>query len=221
MNLFESVINSVKFQYINPLPQTRATFRALVEAVVPNTPELAEQKGPVQSHGALDLHIDDYLIWSLDHYLSIYMVIKDVNIHLANVIAELLIIAARQLVYLGGNKDPVNSEISPEDGEFAALSLGDRFRAITLLEKLKIDAASLPVPFRFKPKLLQSTTVSIILLPIIGYYTEWSGYGSTGMERPGNRRLEHFPTDWEQVGYPGPVRGYHAFRGYLVKKFKD
>lgn len=221
MNLFKSLTNSVKFQYASTLPQTRATFKALVDAVVPNTQELAEVKGSVQLYGALDLHIDEYIIWSLDHYLSIYMAVKDVNIHLANVAAEVLIIAARQLIYLGGNKDPVNSDISKEDGEFAALSPGDRFRAITLIEELKLDAASLPVPFRFKPKLLLSTTVSIILLPIIGYYTEWSGYGSTRTEKPENRRLEHFSTSWEQVGYPGPVKGYHAFRGYLVKKFKD
>lgn len=221
MNLFAALFNSIKFQYKDTLPQTKATFKALVDAVVPNTPELAEKKVSVQSYGALDLHIDEYIIWSLNHYISIFMVIKDVNIHLANATAELLIIAARHLIYLGENKDPVNSDISPKDGAFAALSPGDRFRAITLLEELKIDAASLPVPFRFNPKLLLSTTVSIILLPIIGYYTEWSGYGSTCMERPDNRRLEHFPTDWEQVGYPGPVKGYHAFRGYLVKKFKE
>ena len=215
--LFVGLIQFQRNKYI--LPQTQAAFKALVDAVVPVTPELTEEQGSIQSFGALDLRTDEYQIWSLDHYLSLNIIIKSFNIHLANATAEMLNIAAKQLLYIGGNKKPVNSAILPEKGTFAALAPSDRFLAITLLEQL--DLASLPIPFRNYMGFVFTITVSITLLATIGYYTEWSGYGSTRMETPEKRKLEHFPTGWKQVGYPGPSKGYHALRGYLIEKFTE
>ena len=47
---------------------------------------------------------------------------------------------------------------------------------------------------------------------MMGYYSEWSGYGSTRLDAPGQRRLEYYPLSWDQVGYPGPSLGYRALR---------
>ncbi|MEL7655898.1 MAG: hypothetical protein AAGU75_08320 [Bacillota bacterium] len=47
---------------------------------------------------------------------------------------------------------------------------------------------------------------------MMGYYSEWYGYGSTRLETPDQRRLEFFPLSWEQVEYPGPSLGYRVLR---------
>jgi len=212
----------IKFQRSkNILPQTQAAFKALVDAIVPRTPEFAEKQGSIQSFGALDLHTDEYIIWSLEHHLSLIIVIKDVHIHLANATAEMLNIAARQLIYSGGNKKPVNTDIDANEDTFAALEPSDRFRAIFLLEQLQVDLATLPIPFRNNKGFVLALTSVLTLLTTTGYYTEWSGYGSTRLETPEKRIIEHFPISWRQVGYPGPSKGYHAFRGYLFDKFTE
>lgn len=215
-NFFKPYFEMIKLQNKNTLPQTEAVFRALVDAVIPKTPELAEKHGSIQSLGALDLHTDEYLIWVLDHQMSLSMVIKNVNIYLANATADMLNIAAGQLIDTGGNKKPINPDADPDSGMFAALEPADRFRAITLLEQLQVDLASLPVPFHNNPGFVLAVIKVLTLLVIKGYYLEWSGYGSTRLETPEKRKIEEFPTGWQQVGYPGPSLGYHVFRGNLV-----
>lgn len=217
-NFFKPYFEMIKFQSKNILPQTRAAFEALLDAVVPNTPELAERQGSVQSSGAVDLNIDEYQIWTLDHYLSLIIVAANLNVYLANATAEMLNIAARQLIDSEDNKKPVNTAFLFEEGAFAALEPSDRFRAITLLEQLKVDLAGLPVPFHNNPGFVLGIVGIISILATKGYYSEWSGYGSTRLETPENRRIEHFPTGWKQVGYPGPSKGYHALRGYITEK---
>ena len=216
MDFFKQVFDFIKYQSKNTLPQTQGAFRAWVDAIIPVTPEFAEKQGFVQSFGALDSHIDEYEIWSLDNYLSLNILIDEFNIDLANLTAGLMNTAAKQLIHIGGNKKPVNQEIESEAGTFAALAPSDRFRAINLLEQLDVDFESLPIPFNIYPNFVFNSSVSIAILTLIGYYTEWSGYGSTRLETPEKRKLEHFPTGWAQVGYPGPVKGYHALRGYLI-----
>lgn len=206
-NFFKPLFEMIKFQNKYALPQTKATFRAWVDAIVPKT--------------ALDLHSDEYQIWALDHLLSLKIVIKNFNIYLANATAEMLNVAARQLIYTGGNKKPINPEKVPKEGTFAALEPNDRFRAVTLLEQLQVDLASLPIPFRNNPGFIHAITAVLTLLTTIGYYSEWSGYGSTRLKTPEKRKIEHFPTGWKQVGYPGPSMGYHALRGYLIDEFTE
>lgn len=208
----------IKFQNRNPLPQTKAAFKALVEAIVPNTPDISVQHGSIQSMGTLDLRCDEYLRWTLDHYFLLITAITDINIYLANATAELLNIGARELINAGRNTKPVNSDILPEEGPFAALEPTDRFRAVTFLEQGNVDLTSLPVPYRNNPDFMLTVTGVITLLTTFGFYSEWSGYGTTRLETPNLRKLEQFPSGWQQVGYPGPARGYHAFRGYLTIK---
>lgn len=210
---FKPYFEVIKFQSRNSLPQTKAAFKELVDAIIPNTPDLAEKQGSIQLFGALDLHTDEYQVWSLNHYLSLVIVIKGFDIYLANATAEMLDIAARKLINTEENEKSVNSAVLPEEGAFAALEPSDRFRAITLLQQLNIDLATLPIPFHNNPGFALTVTGVITLLTVFGYYSEWSGYGSTRLESPENRKIEHFPTSWKQVGYPGPSKGYHALRG--------
>lgn len=214
MELIGNLFEAIKFQSKSPLPQTQATFKALVDAIVPKTPEF--------SSGALDAHIEEYLIWTLDHFISLSIVVKGgVNLALSNATAEMLNISAQELIKNGGNKEPVKPDIVCKEGPFAALEPSDRFRAITFLEQLKVDLASLPFPFRNNQGFVLAVTTVLTLLTTLGYYSEWSAYDSTRLAQPPKRIIEQFPIGWQEVGYPGPTKGYHAFRGFLIDKFTE
>jgi hypothetical protein len=221
LDIHKKLFDAIRFQIMDTLPQTEEAFKALVDAIIPVTPELAEKHGAIYSSGGLDLHVDEYQIWSLDHYLSLYVILANYNANLSNVTAEVLNLAARQLIDQGENKMPINPEIDPEAGTFAALDPVDRFRAITLLEQLKVDVGSFPLPYSIYPSFIPNSSASLALLAILGYYTEWSGYGSTRLATPEKRQLEHFPIGWKQAGYPGPSKGYRVLRGYLIEKFTE
>ncbi|MBK1811906.1 hypothetical protein JHL18_14890 [Clostridium sp. YIM B02505] len=202
-------------------PHTSETFKAFVDAFIPRTPPLALKLGEIQFWGGLDLKTDQYLIKSLNNYLSLT---DDTGTHiipLAEPTAIMLNKAAKQLILIGGNTEPINLNQIPITGVFAALSPVDRFLAITLLEELKVDLSSLPYPYTNNPGFILSVTSTLNRLTIVGYYSEWSGYGTTALKAPDNRKLEYYPLSWEQIKYPGPSKGYHVMRGYLVKKFTD
>jgi hypothetical protein len=186
----------------NSLQHIQATFMALVDAIIPRTPELAAEYGEVQYFGAFDLYIDDFVIWSLNHY----------DIPLTESTAEMLDLAAEQLVSEEGNQEALDYSMFPGGGPFAALAPSDRFRAITLLQQLKVNLETLPIPFYNNPGLVLSVTSALNRLTILGYYSEWSGYGSTRLVTPNQRILEYYPLSWQQVGYPGPSLGYGALR---------
>lgn len=48
---------------------------------------------------------------------------------------------------------------------------------------------------------------ALIRATMMGYYSEWFGYGSTRLNEPDQRTMEYQPFSWKQVGYPGPNRG--------------
>jgi hypothetical protein len=218
--LFKRIFETRKNLKKYTLPHTKIAFMALADAVLPNTHDLEEKDKNIQYFGALDLCSDKYLIWSLNHFISFFILTKRFHVYLSNATAELLNTAAKELINVKGNKDSLNAFRLKKGHAFAALSPNDRFRALMLLQQLKIDFKNLPVPFLKNPGFVLSITISITLLTTIGYYSEWSGYGSTRMKSPEKRKLEHFPVSWQQVGYPGPSKGYHAFKGYLIEKFE-
>ena len=220
-NIFHIFFETIKNQSKYPLSNTKSTFNALVDAIIPMTPETSENQRSIQLYGALASHTDEYEIWSLDHILSLNITKLNFNIYLANATAKMLNIAAKQLIDSVGNKEPINFTILHEQGAFAALAPNDRFRVIALLEQNKVDITLLPIPFRNNPGFILSLTGGISMFATIGYYTEWSGYGSSRMNTPEKQKFEHFPIGWKQSGYPGPSKGYHAFRGYLVEKYTE
>lgn len=52
-------------------PHTRDVFRAIVDAIVPRTPQLADELGDHHEPGALDAEIERFLIWDFDHFQEV------------------------------------------------------------------------------------------------------------------------------------------------------
>jgi hypothetical protein len=181
---------------------TTETYQSLAKAFFPT------EKGSVIED------MGNFMIWVLDHRVSIQLGLSLMTISLSDATAELLDIGARQLIAKDKAKD--RQKLFSNDDSFVSLSLNDRFRALVLLEKLDIDLRSLPAPYRYNVGLIQYMIDSLNRFAMLGYYTEWSGYGSTKFDIPDERILEQFPSNWERVGYPGPALGYRDFRGYLL-----
>lgn len=200
VNYFETDDKLISSQIDDASRHTEDTFQAFVDAVVPRSPELAEEYGKIQYFGALDLHTDEYMVLSLNSYY----------IPLAEAMAEALDIASEQLTVLDGDNQLFR--MSPEGVMFASLDPIDRFRALTLLEQNQLYFAELMAPLLNDPGLILSAMGMLNRFTMMGYYSEWSGYGSTRLDAPDRRRLEFYPLSWKQVGYPGPSLGYRALR---------
>ena len=202
-DMLEYSNNGAQFSQNNRLQQyTQETFMALVDAIIPQSPELANEYGRIQYYGALDLFLDEYMIMSLNSTVLL----------LADSTAAMLNIAADQLVANGENSEVLDYVRFPGGSTFAALAPSDRFRALTLLEQLQVNLEVLPIPFQNNPAAVISITSDLGRLALMGYYSEWSGYGSTRMFPPNQRILEYFPLSWQQVGFPGISLGYRALR---------
>lgn len=52
-------------------PHTRDTYRAIVDAIVPRTPELGEELGEEHVPGGLDVELEKFLIWDFNHFQEI------------------------------------------------------------------------------------------------------------------------------------------------------
>lgn len=193
--------NMIYYQNFNSIQHTQITLMAYVDAIIPQTPRLAAEYGKIQYFGALDLYVDDYVIMSLNHN----------DIPLAKLVAEMLDLAAEELITIG-IEEALDFSKFPGGGTFSALAPMDRIRTLTLLEKIGVNPVMLPIPFQNNPGLIVSINGSLNRLTMMGYYSEWSGYGSTRLEAPNHRKLEYYPLSWQQVGYPGPSLGYRALR---------
>lgn len=181
---------------------TLNTYRAYVNAVIPRTPKLAEEFGRIQFYGALDLNTDEYLIMTLDYLYT----------PLAEPIAVVLDIAAEQFIYEEGYRRIQDSGVFPGWGGFSDLSAANRFYALTLLEQNSQYFVGIPAYFRENVGYLRAINTTLSRYTMMGYYSEWSGYGNTRLDSPNQRILEFFPLSWKQIDYPGPSLGYHALR---------
>jgi hypothetical protein len=203
------------------LQSTNDTFIALVDAIIPRTPILAQIYGEIMYYGALDLDIDEYVIMNLNF----------ATFPLARLTSELLNLAARQYLLEEGTKrtevrydyrynNRNSSRKLQEASIFQELDRRDRFRAISLLEENE-SFFSNDVLFYEYPSLL-TTVGSLNRLTVLGYYSEWFGYGATKLNSPDERIFQFEPLSWEQVSYPGPSLGYISeVREYYSKKNKE
>ncbi|MEW9697546.1 hypothetical protein [Paenibacillus sp. SI8] len=192
----------------------RTTFIALVEAIVPNTSESAIHWSE-QAAGAVELGIHDYMIWELDHNLSLFVGYYLADIPLASSTAMLLNAGAAQLIASGKAQDP-RLYVAWGGCPFVSLSCRDRIRVLAMLEQLDVDLGCLPPPYKDDGGLVTFIVDYLNRGTMFGFYSEWSAYGSTRLKTPTQRRLEYFPISWSQVGYPGVSKGYRAVRGYLL-----
>lgn len=122
-----------------------------MNAIIPRSPRLAYEYGIVQYYGAIDLHIDEFLMLTRMSLGAVAMPVTE----------------------------SANGTASPDSMTSNSNSLH--------------SAAG--------------TTM-------FGYYSEWSGYGTTRLAPPNERKFEYAPISWKQVEYPGPSLGYHALRPY-------
>lgn len=187
----------------------QATFMALVDAMIPST------------LGALDLRLDDYLVWSLDHFVSIAGEWGVKNIPLSTQTAEMLEIAAFQIIISGKMKIAPDFSTYPNGGLFSAISADDRFEALRLLENQEVDLEVLPSPYRNNIPLIKNIVTFLHQSIMFGYYSEWFTFGSSRLAYPEDRTIERPHFIWDTVKYPGISHGYRAIRGFLVNKFSE
>lgn len=163
------------------------TYVAFVEAIIPWTPKLAAEYGEIQYYGAIDSLTYEYLI------LSLY---KMGGILLLKTTAETLDMAAKELVFQGRNEDTLDFKVGVR---FSVLTPSDRLSAINILKQQEISSY-----YNFMPS-DKYIIDNLIKNTIMGYYSEWFGYGSTRLEEANQRRMEFVPISWKQVEYPGPI----------------
>ncbi len=189
---------------------TYVTFRALVDAIVPYTPEPAVY-GTAPMIGGVQLAIHEYMIWEMDHSLTLDLGRYPEIMPLAAPTAGLLNSGAIQLVASGQANYAV-----PGSVPFSSLSPENRIRALALLENFQVDLGTLPPPYRNDGGLVKFVVDFLNRQTMFGNYSEWSAYGTTRLATPTERKLEYFPIGWSQAGYPGVSKGYRAFRGNLL-----
>ncbi|MCM3603055.1 hypothetical protein M3175_20145 [Robertmurraya korlensis] len=180
---------------------TVITIKAAVDAILQAPP--------------MDEVIYGYVIAVLDQTLP-STINQGETIPFSKQTASLLDMAAIQLMYLEKGRYSYRMSAFPREGVFSTLSRSERLRAINLLERLEVPLESLPEPFTNNPGLTQSMKNTITQLTFLGYYSEWTGYGSTRFNRPEYKRIEYFPMGWIQTKYPGPAFGYRKLRGLLL-----
>lgn len=179
---------------------TADTFKALVELIIPRTPRLAELYGDIQFFGALDFETYDFIILSLNSYC----------VPLAEPMAELLDMVAKRLVVTQGKENVLNFSRYPQGGIFAALPSSIRLYVLAILRESRVYFTDLPVVFQNYPELILFNIRSLNRLTMMGYYSEWFGYGTTRLNPPDQRVLEFTPLSWEQIEYPGPSFSYRT-----------
>ncbi|MDF2905614.1 MAG: hypothetical protein K0R34_935 [Herbinix sp.] len=173
------------------------TYQALVDAIIPRTPILAQEFGRIQYYGALDLKVDQFLIYELEHY----------PVPLALPVARVLDAAAIQWRRNQGYYGPVS---------FAMLSPIERLSVLGMLRQEELTLEDISIESQVDPGLLWTAISMLDTYTLMGYYSEWSGYGTTRLYPPEERVLEFKPLSWLQIGYPGPSLGYRVLRGITL-----
>ena len=217
-------------------PHTHLTYSAIVDAVVPRTPDLRDDLGAEHVPGGLAVGLDAYLVTYANTLFSGLGPAGDRtgDLRLAEAVATIVEAAAAELVARGGNEEPPSPRYVADltdrsttlgdavdvaaAGLFPRLSRGDRLRALSLLDEKELDTAQLaddtPLP-------LVESDGGLIPTLVVGfsevvYYSEWQGYTDLTAP-PSDREFTNDPAavqSWRQTGFPGFADGFTAFRGY-------
>ena len=208
------------------------TARAVVDAVVPETPELGDELGTVAVPGGLAIELETFLVTFVDGLFQFGFphVGTRGNLPLAVPMAEVLDVAADALVARGDNESEPDVEravalfdagdVSPRRvrrnaGAFASLSRRDRLRALGLLDEFELRVSPFGHGlFEFDAGLVGQLVIGFAEMI---YYSEWDGYDDFSLP-PSERAHPNDPAavqGWRQTGYPGVADGYAALRGYV------
>ncbi|WNS44072.1 hypothetical protein [Paenibacillus sp. MMS20-IR301] len=191
-----------------------ATFRALAEALIPDG-TASSVYGDVEAAGAVALCVHEYMIWELDHSLSLMQGLYLSVVPLSGPTVGLLNCGAVQFVASGQNRSGIDYSFWPVS-PFASLHPVDRIRVLAMLEQTDLDLGVLPPPYQRDGGLVRFIIDFLNRQILFGNYSEWSAYGSTRLQTPVRRRLEGFPAGWIQAEYPGVAPGYRALCGNVL-----
>ena len=191
---------------------TRGTFAALVDALIPETPEL-EARGPKHVPGGLAVGLDKAVIERVNGFVETRGIASLAGdaVPLAPAVAALLDTAAGELLLRRRAEDGLQSPDEPfAAGPFCRLSRRDRLRALRLLED---EGAFAALAERFDAAALGTIQFLASSLPIL---VESVYYAETTADENEARSL-----GWRQAGYPGPADGYPVMLGYELDAFEE
>ncbi|WP_266083227.1 hypothetical protein [Haladaptatus caseinilyticus] len=125
------------------------------------------------------------------------------------------VVAAEFLVRGNNEQPPEPNQKFPAGGTFTRLAPRDRLRCLwTIVDGSIIDDLDeLLSPLVPDLGILKFVVMAVNGLHGFGYYTEWSGYGSTKTETPNERKMQKpagAVQSRKQSDYPGPALGYAA-----------
>ena len=191
---------------------TRGTFAALVDALIPETPEL-EARGPEHVPGGLAVGLEEVVIKRVNSFVETRGIASLAGdaVPLAPAVAALLDTAAAELLVRQRTEDGLQSPDEPfAAGPFCRLSREDRLRALRLLED---EGAFAVLAERFDATALGTIQFLASSLPIL---VESVYYSETTADEGEERSL-----GWRQAGYPGPADGYPVMLGYELDAFEE
>lgn len=182
-----------------PVSYAAGTFAALADAIVPETPELAD-RGEEHVPGAVDVGLEETLVAALDDLQEtdegLLAMLGYETVPLAAIVALLLDLAALELVVRRRCESGLQAPSERfSGGPFSRLDRRDRLRAVSLLETDGLLAGSGTVEY-----LVQS----VVTMVHVAYYSDW--HGDQG---------------WTQAGYPGPSDANAVAMGFELESFEE
>jgi len=213
----------------------RGNFRALAEAVVPETPDLAERLGEEHRVGAAGVGMGEYLVDTFNHFQEMHLgtlgsVLERFGLELDHVpaaplMALLLDVVSLELCLRGRCRHPVEASwTSPRlGGLFRDLHPRDRLRVLSLLEHDSLLKRSLDAIRGYLPGVgvLEFMATAMGAFPVLTYYSDWSRLDPDAYGLEEGADGDGVPIGWRQADYPGPAPGYADFRGYEVEAFEE
>lgn len=191
---------------------TRGTFAALVDTLIPQTPEL-DERGPEHVPGGLEVGLEEAVIERVNNFVETHGAASLAGdaVPLAPAVAALLDTAAAELLVRRRAEAGLQSpEAAFSSGPFSRLSREDRLRALRLLEEEGVVAA---LAERFDAASLGTVQFLASSLPIL---VEFVYYSEATADDGEARSL-----GWRQADYPGAADGYEVMLGYEVAAFEE
>lgn len=196
------------------MSHTHGTFAALIDGIVPETPELGD-RGEEHVPGGLAVGLEEAIIDRVNSFQEVDGGVLDALGYdatpLAPAVAVLLDTAAAELLFRRRTEDGLQT---PDEafaaGPFSRLSRQDRLRALRLLED---DGVFPGLTERFDADALGTIQFLASSLPIL---VEFVYYSEATADDSEERSL-----GWKQADYPGPADGYQVGMGYEIADFEE
>lgn len=208
----------------------RKTLDALVDALLPETPELAEELGSEHEPGASRIELNEQLRAAFNRLQATGVLGASGDgdgreppepARTAPIVALILDLGALEFLLRGSPRKYPRLEAG---GPFLWLRPEDRLRLFDFLAgdsllRGTLDRLRDRIPYL---GLVDFVLDGLVTMPLLHYYSEWSGY-----EDDSNRLTpdpETFSGDvqsWRQTGFPGREEGYPVLMGYEVDSFEE